>query len=171
MIALRKFALLIVVTVPVSWGIAPLRAQTESSRSQSSTLAVSVALEKEKVPAGEAPRAVLTIKNLSDHSVSMRTDMLNYRVRVEGQAGEMPTTLYHRQVSGRMLPGERPLAGGGVVLGIAPGDSDTRSFDLTRYYDLKVPGRYSVRIDVLDEASGEWLRTNTAQFEVEASAQ
>jgi hypothetical protein len=54
--------------------------------------------------------------------------------------------------------------------GKAPGESAIKNFDLTVYYDLSVPGKYSVYLDVRD-ASGTWLRTNTLQFEVQPSSQ
>jgi hypothetical protein len=59
---------------------------------------------------------------------------------------------------------------------IAPGALDRESYHLTAYHDLSVPGDDSADLEIYDpsvppDASGHWLRTNTAHFNVEAPAQ
>ena len=44
------------------------------------------------------------------------------------------------------------------------------------FYDFREPGTYTVSMEILDEAkdkqgTGVWLKTNTAQFEVQAPAE
>jgi len=43
------------------------------------------------------------------------------------------------------------------------------------FYDFREPGRYTVSLELLDESedrlgTGVWLKTNTAQLEVQAPA-
>ena len=96
--------------------------------------------------------------------------MVDYRVHIEAEKGEPPKTSYHRRIRGELLPGETGLAAGGAVDSIPPNGSDIRRYDLSAFYDLKVPGKYAVYIEVRDESSNSWLRTNTTQFEMQGPA-
>jgi hypothetical protein len=107
----------------------------------------------------------LDCENLSNRDIHLRTDMVNYRIYVEGGKGEAPKTSYHRRLRGEFQPGETELAGGGVVLSVSPGESNFSKYDLTNFYDLSIPGKYSVYLEARDE-SGVRLRTNTLQFEI-----
>jgi hypothetical protein len=98
--------------------------------------------------------------------------------------GEAPTTLYQRQVTHTLWPGERELTGGyeppigpRVSLDGEPTFSSDRTYDLSLFYDLSKPGKYTVYIEVLDvsapetqRGAGLWVRSQTEQFEVEAAA-
>jgi hypothetical protein len=79
---------------------------------------------------------------------------------------------------GDFRSGDGPdLVDGPVVCpDIAPSASDTRIFDLRRYYDLRTSGKYTVYMEILDQPEGParpgvWLRTNTAQFEMQVPTQ
>jgi hypothetical protein len=160
----RALTLSVTVSTVIVFGIS-LDAQTVPPASQSNAIAVSAALQKTELPVGQPAWVILTVKNLTNREIPVRTDMLNYRIYVEGGKGEAPKTSYHRRLRGEFQPGETELAGGGVVLSIAPGESTIRKYDLAKFYDLSIPGKYSVYIEVRDE-SGVWLRTNTVQFEM-----
>ena len=43
-------------------------------------------------------------------------------------------------------------------------------YDLSRFYDFKEPGKYTVYIEVLDPKSdtGDWVRSPVATFELQA---
>jgi hypothetical protein len=64
-----------------------------------------------------------------------------------------------------------PVAG----IPIPPESSAQQTFELTRFYDLGVPGKYTVYMEVYDQSgpldgSGKWLRTNSVQFEIVSAA-
>jgi hypothetical protein len=161
-----------------------LHAQNASPARPDPSIAVHLALSKNHSPAGESPRLLVTVKNLGEVKICLTTSLGIYRVHVEGKDGEPPMTEWNRHRHGDWRPGDGPdLMEGPVVCNdIAPpmegypGMSETLTFDLGMFYDLSVPGRYSVYMEIVDPASppnGEviWARTNTVQFEVEAKAQ
>jgi hypothetical protein len=153
-----------------------LHAQAVSPPSQGPTIAVSLALEQGNVPVGQMPRAVLTIKNIGQEEKCFRTASSLYRVHVEGKKGGPPETEFQRHLRGEFRPGEapEPVEGPANCVIIPAGGSVFLTYDLAMFYDLSVPGIYGVYIDILDESkdkigSGVWLRTNTAQFEMQAA--
>jgi len=97
--------------------------------------------------------------------------MTDYRIHVEGEKGEPPKTSYHRSIRGEFQPGDKNLVGGGVIDSVPPGGSEVRKYDLTKFYDLTVSDKFVAYIEVRDESSGTWLRTNTVQFTMQAPAQ
>lgn len=150
----------------------PAGAQTTTSAKQAASIAVSLAMRQEKVPVGQKPWAVLTVKNIGSREGSIRTDMFDYRVYVKGENAEPPKTSYYRRILGEFQPGETGLLGGGPPDIIPPGGSDVRRFDLSAFYELKKPGKYAVYMEVFDESSIDtWVRTNTADLELEAGPQ
>ena len=141
---------------------------------KSAHIAVGLALPQKQIPAGHKPWVVLTVENLGGNvTIAFPED----RVHVEGETGEAPTTLYQRQLTHTLRPGERELASGGYEPEIWPTFSSDRKYDLSLFYDLSKPGKYTVYIEVLDvsapetqHGAGLWVRSETAQFEVEAAA-
>ncbi len=84
--------------------------------------------------------------------------------------GEPPKTLWHRRLLGE--PGLEPLEETVPAFprDILPGRSADRTFLLSAFYDLGIPGKYTIYLEVREE-SGTWLRTNTATFEMQAPHQ
>lgn len=162
-------SIVIISTVVAS---AQLSAQSASTANHSPSIAVSLALEQSQVPVGNTPRAVLTVKNVADQAICFSTSMHLYRIHVSSKTGEAPETELRRHRHGDFRPGDKPeLAEGPVVCPeIAPGKSVIRIYDLSKFYDLSVPGAYTVYIEVRD-TSGVWLRSNTAKLEMTAVAQ
>jgi len=162
------------VAVFISSGIL-LQSQTAASQSTHlAQLAISLAPEESSFPPGQKPRALLTFENLSDHTVCVLTNT-PYRVHIERKDGEPPKTEYYRHLLSDFHPGDGPDQSGGsnVCPEIAPHKSRTENWDLSAYYDLTLPGKYSVYIEVeWPSMTGPeaWLRTNMVQFEVTASA-
>jgi hypothetical protein len=148
----------------------PVYGQTASSTAQPASIAVSIAMDKDHVPIGQIPLAILTVKNLTDHEVVIHDSM--YRAYVEGKEGEPPTTRAQRQMTGRLRHGEAPLRGDEMSLWtVAPGESGVRKFQLSYLYDLSTPGQYKVYAEVIDPTTRRRLRTNTVYFEMQAPAQ
>ncbi len=150
-----------------------LDAQAALPASQSASITVSITLEKDIVPVGQKPVAILTIRNISHHVVGFSPASELCRVHVEGKDGEPAKTEWNRHLHGDYRPGDGPyLVDGPVVtMEVAPGSSDFRKYNLSDYYDLSAPGKYSVYIEFYDPSgppngSGLWLRTKTAHFEI-----
>lgn len=155
----------------VGFGSSPSSGQKTNPGSRSPKVAVSLSLKKGVIAVGEKEVAVITVKNVSSQDVSFPTSRYNFRVYVDGAKGEPPMTMMHRHQRGIYRPGDAgALADGGVTLAIAPGASQSKEFNLTKYYDLGMPGKYKIYMEYRDE-SGKWLRTNTVTFEIQAPTQ
>lgn len=140
-----------------------LHAQAASQPSQPA-IAVSIALDNDRVPVGQSPWAILTVKNLADHDV-----VLNYftiRLHIEDEKGERPMTRVQRNITHKLLPGEAPLPGVGVSWIIASGETSSHQYQLSFFFDLSAPGKHTAYMEVIDPSSRKWLRTNTVQFEM-----
>jgi hypothetical protein len=151
-----------------------LNAQAASPPRQVPSVAVSLAMEKDHVPVGQKPRVFLTFKNSSHQEIGLSIASHLYRVHVDGAKGEAPETEWQRHhLHGVWRPGDGPelMEGPNYGIDIAPESSNSRVYDLTRFYDLSVPGKYTVYVEVYDQSgpqdgSGNWLRTNTVQFKM-----
>jgi hypothetical protein len=155
-----------------------LHAQAAAPPSQGPSISVSLALAKDHVPTGESPQAVVTMKNISKETKCFRTANSLYRIHVEGKNGGPPETELQRKRQAEVRPGNgsAPEEDSTRCLNIAPGDWFHLTYDLGMYYDFREPGAYTVYLEILDESkdklgSGVWLRTNKAQFEVQAPAE
>jgi hypothetical protein len=180
----RILALAVATVVATTAGCASLNAQAAQPAHRSASIAAGIALEKDHVVVGQKPILILTIKNVGDLKMCVSNASYLYRFHVEGKDGEPPMTEWNRHLHGDYRPGDGPaLVDGPVVCqeigpAIEPFDgmSESFKFDLTGYYDLSAAGTYSVSMEVYDQSgpqdgSGVWVRTNTAQFEMEAKAQ
>jgi hypothetical protein len=175
----RIFAVFVGATVALASSSIPLVAQTTPAANQSDSIAISIALDKDHLSIGQVPIALVTIKNISELEVQDVCVPENpYRVHVEGKDGEPSKTEYYRHMLGDFRPGDGPDQSGGSGIGcrrITAGSSITIKYDLTAFYDLSMPGKYSVYIEICDPSgpkdSSRLLRTKTAYFEIEAPAQ
>jgi hypothetical protein len=163
--------------VLIACGIS-INAQVASSVGQSASISVSITMEKDILVVGQKPRAIVTVKNISGQEICFSTASRLYRVHVEGKDGERSKTEYHRHLHGDFRSGDGPVVEDGPVIcrDIASGASDVQTYDLSAFYDLSAPGKYSVYIEIYDplgpkEGNGIWLRTNTAKFELRAPTQ
>ena len=140
--------------------------QPSGRTDQSATVTISIKVDKKSYFKGEIPIASLIVTNKSSADESFPTAQYNYRIHIDGTGGEPPLTQTHRHMRGIYMPGEtNSLRDGGVTLDIPPGKSQSRSFDLGKYYDLSAPGKYKLYIEYLD-GTGKWLRTKTLTFEI-----
>ncbi len=147
-------------------GAANLESQTKQAPA-SSKLLTTLSLHGNQFTIGQDVTVTLTIKNISNQNIPLRTDPHYYRVYVQGANGEGDKTRFHHRLRGEFLPGETDLRGGGVTLEIEPGKIDTMDFNLARYYKLAVAGKYRAYVECDDE-SGTWVRSNTVIFELKA---
>jgi len=151
-----------------------LHAQAAAPPSQGPSISVSLALANDHVPAGESPQAVVTMKNTSKETKCFHTADSLYRIHVEGKNGGPPETELQRKRQEQVRSGKAsaPEEDSTRCMNIAPGDWFHLTYDLGLLYDFREPGTYTVYLEILDESkdkpgSGVWLRTNTAQFEIE----
>jgi hypothetical protein len=79
-------------------------------------------------------------------------------------------SVWHRRLLGE--PGLAPLTEtvSAFPEKLLPGWSTDRTFLLSAFYDLRIPGKYTVYVEVRDQ-SGTWLRSNRAAFEMQAPPQ
>lgn len=164
-VLMRTMRLAIIATIVIS--SISIGAQNAASASKQNSIAVSLSIKEQQVPVGQSPWAILSVENVTDETIEIHNHM--YRVYVEGDKGEAPTTLVERQMTGRYKAGDVPLrADENSVWSIAPGRSDDHRFQLTYLYDLSAPGEYTVYAEVQDPYSRKWLRTNTVKFKMQA---
>jgi hypothetical protein len=166
--AVRSLIWLAAIAAMFAPGCLRLDGQEAIPAHKSNTLYLTIAMEKERVRAGESPKALLTLMNLTDHVIQIG-DCANppTLVWVQGERGDPPTTAWGRGAMGRLLPGEPELPCTlNVPFPLSPGATTTRGFILGAFYDLHEPGRYKVYLDV-PSAEG-LLRTDTVAFEVTA---
>jgi len=154
-----------------------LQAQTAATPGEGPSISVSLALAKDNVSLGESPQAVVTMRNIGKGAKCFRTADSLYRIHVEGKNGEPPETEMQRKRHAAVgqVNGADSGADSARCLYIAPGDWVHITYDLAMFYDFREPGRYTVSLELLDESedrlgTGVWLKTNTAQLEVQAPA-
>jgi hypothetical protein len=171
-------ALFVSTTAAIANYSIPSRAQSAPATSQTDSVSTHVSLQKSSYTVGEKPIAVLAIKNISSEPIWFSNNRHLERIHIMRKDGEPPKTELHHHIIGDFRPGDGPVLDSGPVAGrsIAPGSVDSQSYDLTYFYDLSKPGNYSVYLELYDPAgpkdgSGQWLRTNTAKFEIQAPTQ
>ena len=155
----------------------PVRAQVNSPASKSEIFSISLAMEKSHVLTGQKSMADLVITNINNVDTCSLVSNSVYRVHIERDGVEPPKTESHRHLLGDYRPGDGPqLPDGPTVCGVPAQSPYVREFDLGAYYDLSIPGKYSVYLEVVDRydpatKAAHWLRTNTAPFEISTPSQ
>ena len=144
-----------------------------SPKGSDDVLAVSATVKQENVPVGQTPEVVVLIENRSNLRLCLSTSSLHYSVHVDGEKVQPQETEQQRHRHGEFRPGDHSdLMDGPVVCrDTSPGIPWRRIFDLSQFYDMSQPGRYTAYVDVLDEYTkraegGTWLRTNRVHFEI-----
>jgi hypothetical protein len=167
--AVRVLTWLAVIAAVFAPGFLRLDGQEAIPAHKSNTFRLTIAMEKERVPVGESPKALLTVKNLTDHVIQLWSCAAPPTlVWIQGEHGEPPTTAWGRGAMGRLLPGEPELMCTlNLPFPLAPGDTTTHGFILDAFYDLHEPGKYKVYLDFPSEEG--LLRTDTVTFEVIAA--
>ncbi len=166
----QRFFLRFVAVVMVATSGVCIGAQTVASASQTDSITVSMTLDKDHLPVGQSPWVLLTFNNRTDRDLYLNGNW--FQLHIAGENGEPPTMLRQRMATGKLLPGEAPLREDeNAEKVISARKSRIEKIDVSYYYDLSAPGKYKVYMDIRDPMSGKWLRTNTAEFEIQASTQ
>jgi hypothetical protein len=144
--------------------------QSAPEHSQSASIVVSVGMDKDHVPVGQSPFAVLTIENHGDGDIVVHDTMV--RLYVEDEKGERPTTIAQRTITGKFRPDDQPLRTDEMSeWRILPGDISQHRYEVSHFYDIGSPGSYKLCIEVSDPSSHKWLRTKAVQFEIQRKSQ
>jgi len=175
---LRNFAVTVATLIVATAMSITVGAQTGAKptvTSQSATISLSIAVPIKHFPMGQKPWVYVTVTNLGNEEINYPWD----RVYVEGPNGEPPTTLYQRQVTNRLRPGEPPIRIDDYGADrIASGQSFTAKYDLSAFYEFNQPGKYTVYVEVVDSLAAKaktrtdnnyWVRSPVATFELEPS--
>jgi hypothetical protein len=173
----RTLVMLVAATIATLEGPIPSGAQSAPA-SQPDSVSIHISLQKSSYAIGEKAIAVLEIKNSGSKAIWFSNDRHLERIHVTRKEGEPPKTELHRHLLGDFRSGDGPALLSGPVAGrsIAPGSVDSQKYDLSYFYDLSMPGEYSVYLEIYDpsgpkDGSGHWLRTNTSNFKIEAPVQ
>ena len=175
--ALFVATLIVIAVMSVSINAQTTKPAVRSATCKTATMELSIAVPIEHIPLGQKPWVHLTVKNLGNKEIAYPSE----RVYVEGPKGEPPTTVVQRSITGRLKPGDTPIPPTGFRPTIAPagwpGDTFTMKYDLSYFYELRQPGKYTLYIEVFDKLSEKpnsksdtdnWLRSPVATFELTA---
>ena len=178
MLTFQTLVMFAAATIATVEGPVPLRAQSALMANQPDSVSIDISLQKSSYVIGEKPIAVMTFNNISSNGIWFSNDPYRERIHVTSKDGEPPKTELHRHLLGDFRPGDGPDLSSGPVVGrfIGPGSLDSQKYDLTYFYDLSKAGDYSVYLEIYDPAgpkdgSGQWLRTNTANFTIQVPVQ
>ena len=150
----KYFVLRLAIVVVVAASSHSLGAQAVASSSQTDSITVSVAIDKDHLPPGQSPWVLLTFNNRADRDLYLHGDW--FQLHIEGEGGEPPTKLRQRMAMHKLLPSEAPLRDDeNAEKVISVGKSRIEKIDVSYYYDLSLPGKYSVYVDVKDPLSGK----------------
>ena len=140
----------------------PQRSEETPVVKSSDRFSLELVVPKKQMTPGEQLWVALIVTNTGQIDLSFPDTQLY----VEGAHGEPPMTLYQRQMSHKLNPGERELRRSGFSTFIRPSVYDVRRFDLSLFYFLTEPGKYTVYVDAWDEKKAVWVRSPTAEFDL-----
>lgn len=141
-----------------------LQGQNTKAESQPVGIALSIAVQKSKVPAGQSPIVIFGVENLGPREIAVH----DYIFHVEGENGEPETTYIQRLITHKLRTGEAEMrADAYAVWTIMPGTSEDRKIKVSELYDVSSPGKYTAYVEVMDPSSKKWVRTRTVKFEIE----
>ena len=104
MTGIRGLVLTVTMIVVIATSCISLGAKVALPVSQSASIAVSVAMENNRLSVGQEVKAILTMNNIGSRVAIETGDTRNYRLHVEGETGEPPKTLWHRRLLGGTGP-------------------------------------------------------------------
>jgi hypothetical protein len=158
-----------------------LRSQTLSPTASNPPFVLILSPTKSHFWVREKPTAILQIASsadsttIADREIALGCPPSQDRVHIEKDGnGEPAKTEYYRHLLGDFRKGDGPDKSSGSCFStpLQAGAILRWTYDLSRYYDLHMPGSYSVYIEFFDydtkNKTGAWIRSNTARFDVQA---
>ena len=81
---------------------------------------------------------------------------------------ESETTLFHRQLTAKLRHDDAapPLGSSSIVLSYPPGPIFTATIDLSRLYEIKEPGQYTLVVSRFDEDSKTMVHSNSLNLKM-----
>lgn len=156
-----------------------LYGQNESSASSKKQPAIKVTLTAPQKPikTGSTVEVSVTITNISNDAFTYVQQAVadhggfDYKFTVRGSKGsEPPLTEFHQALKGRENPKyltrNTPLSGSLVYRQFLPAQSFTSTVDLSRLYDLRKPGTYTVQAKVFDSHDKRTVESNVVTITV-----
>ena len=140
----------------------PQRSEETPVVKSSDRFSLELVVPKKQMTLGEQLWVALIVTNNGQTDIPFP----DTQVDVEGVHGEPPMTIYQRQMGHKRNPGEGELRRQGFNTFIRPSVYDVRRFDLSKFYFLTEPGKYTVYVDVWDEKKAVWVRSPTAEFDL-----
>jgi hypothetical protein len=160
----RLLTLALIVKTAMLITTVSLEAQ-DATASRGPAIAVSISLQKDKIPLGQSPWIALSVENLTD--VEITIDQAD--PHVEGDEGELPMKPNARIVTDRLQPRTPRLRTMVYVpWTIPPKETSIHTYQLAHFFDLSRQGRYTVYMEVMDPFSHKSLRTNSTKFEMQS---
>jgi hypothetical protein len=138
--------------------------------SPSFSLAISVA--KGVVKIGSPTQIDITVKNISDHNISLSTLYIHPNVEttdhltvLDVNGSKSAETELARRSLGHSTPDDEArsptvVTGKLVLLNLKAGQSLTYQLNVDELYDLTVPGKYSIQIERLDDEANVSVKSN-----------
>ena len=124
------------------------------------SLATNATVQKEAYAPGEKILLQLTIKNISQKDITLRKypplGLFNIVVTLPN-GKKAPPTLYGNQLS--MLS---PFASNSIVL--SPKKEYTKTIDINRYFDMTMPGKYGISVNLRTSLGNDNRNPAPAQF-------
>ena len=159
---LLMLALILETAMPIN----PISLEAQDNAgSREPAIAVSINLQKDKIPLGQSPWVALRIENLTDREITIA----QADPHIEGNEGELPMKPNAKIVTDRLqprIPSLRTVVY--VPWTIPPKESSIHTYQLAHFFDLGRQGRYTVYMEVMDPGSHQWLRTNSTKFEMQS---
>ena len=144
-----------------SYGQVSADSATKESLPATPDFSLKVVGPSQPVRMGSPIPVSVTVKNVSNKEIQWRSEFadtayqaFHFQLTQNGQ--EMEKTPFHRRVRGEQRPGD-PAAvesGSSIVSPVSAGKSFSFSIDLTRLYQIKTPGQYTLRVSRLDDSDG-----------------
>jgi hypothetical protein len=138
--------------------------------SPSFSLAISIA--KGVVKTGSPTQIDITVKNVSDHPISLSTLYIHPNVEitdhvtvVDPNGSKSAETELARRSLGHSTAADEArsptvVTGKQVLLNLKAGQSFTYQLNIDELYDLSVPGKYSIQIERLDAEANVSVKSN-----------
>ncbi len=116
---------------------------------------------------GSPINVTVTVDNITGKDIYLASErgvngsFVDYRFLLTKDGREVPTTFFHRKITGRQRPDDpsEVYSGSSILLSHPPGRMFTMIIDLTRLYEITEPGSYVVSVSRFDEYSKTAVRS------------
>jgi hypothetical protein len=129
--------------------------QANSPKKAKSSVAMTISTDHETVVSGSKVIVTVHLTNVSDHRIGIDN---HFRVEIRNSQGQLaPYTEDHGKRLRREPPYNQPILGGGfrnIAYWVEKGQTVAEEIEVTKQYDLTIPGKYTIRVFGLDRDGG-----------------